>query len=482
MKRNKRPTKKPIKSSSSKTQQKSDFEKAGDLAYKNGDKVRALNAYANALRTTPNRDCKIKLTCVLNGASLQVFNENLKKLILLCIKEPNLQYQDLSQAWYSLLMCDPIFLSLQQLILGKEYCKEKLQQCLKDEFFLQGVSKVIVYDMAFESALIKIRTEITNVTFIKAFDEYCLQTEYVFCNDFPKLELYPIDQKIQSLGISDNSVSRSVRQHYEENPYPRWRYIHRQRPLQRNLTKKHQHLIAGCGTGYGACNTALAYPNIKITAIDLSLASLSYAKKKVRQLNIKNIKFYQADILDLSGLEQKFEVIECSGVLHHMDDPVVGWSELLNKLKYNGRLHIGLYSELGRQDILAARKIISEQSFRADHQGIQSARDYIYQLPKEHAAREVMNRHDFYSLSSCRDLLFHEHEQCFTLLQLKAILEQLNLVFIGFDNLPIDVVQQYKKLFPNDPKLNNLDNWHQFELDNPNIFKSMYQFWCCRKT
>jgi len=93
-----------------------------------------------------------------------------------------------------------------------------------------------------------------------------------------------------------------------------------------------------------------------------------------------------------------------------------------------------------------------------------------------------MNRHDFYSLSSCRDLLFHEHEQCFTLLQLKAILEQLNLVFIGFDNLPIDVVQQYKKLFPNDPKLNNLDNWHQFELDNPNIFKSMYQFWCCRKT
>ena len=37
----------------------------------------------------------------------------------------------------------------------------------------------------------------------------------------------------------------------------------------------------------------------KVTAIDLSSKSIAYAKRKTEELGIKNIEYYQPDILDL---------------------------------------------------------------------------------------------------------------------------------------------------------------------------------------
>ena len=39
---------------------------------------------------------------------------------------------------------------------------------------------------------------------------------------------------------------------------------------------------------------------------------------------IKNIEYLQGDILDLGKLQKKFDLIESSGVLHHMEDPFKG--------------------------------------------------------------------------------------------------------------------------------------------------------------
>ena len=36
----------------------------------------------------------------------------------------------------------------------------------------------------------------------------------------------------------------------------------------------------------------------------------------------------QADILDLHKLNKQFDIIESVGVLHHMNDPLLGWKIL----------------------------------------------------------------------------------------------------------------------------------------------------------
>ena len=111
-----------------------------------------------------------------------------------------------------------------------------------------------------------------------------------------------------------NKVSLKVRNQYEENPYPRWRYCNQLfsidfnkdlnfqiRPNKfsfKNNSKKIDILLAGCGTGKHLISIS-KYENSKILAVDLSLTSLAYAKRKVNEFGYKNIEFLQADILDL---------------------------------------------------------------------------------------------------------------------------------------------------------------------------------------
>jgi len=52
----------------------------------------------------------------------------------------------------------------------------------------------------------------------------------------------------------------------------------------------------------------------------LSLASLGYAARMTERLGISNITYRQADILELGDLDLRFAVVECCGVLHHLDD------------------------------------------------------------------------------------------------------------------------------------------------------------------
>ena len=76
------------------------------------------------------------------------------------------------------------------------------------------------------------------------------------------------------------------------------------------------------------------------------------------------------DILDLPKLNEEFDLIECTGVLHHMKDPSEGLQSLLKILATDGMLKLGFYSELARQDIVEARKIIKSESFEASNEGI----------------------------------------------------------------------------------------------------------------
>src|ERR1039458_9278985 len=57
-----------------------------------------------------------------------------------------------------------------------------------------------------------------------------------------------------------------------------------------------------------------------------------------------------------------------------------------------------------------------------------------------------------------------------------AFLKENYLQFLGF-NLDIRVVEQFRARFPNDKAMNDLKLWHIFEMENPDTFASMYQFW-----
>ena len=295
---------------------------------------------------------------------------------------------------------------------------------------------------------------------------------------------------IKSFDKIIDSVSKKVREQYEEHPYPRWRYTNKNLPSNflfklNNEIKPNKIeysnkfvnpnvLIAGCGTGKHI-TIAERYLNANILGVDLSLASLAYAKRKTEELGFKNIEFLHADILQLKNLNRKFDVIECVGTLHHMKDPLTGLKVLLDLLEPHGFLKLGLYSEIARQHIVKAREFIKKKKFKNTIKDIRNCRELIFNEKKDPLLQKIFHSNDFYSTSSVRDLMFHVKEHRFTIPEISKMLKNLNLEFLGFLNLLIKI--KFSKFFPNDKKNISLDNWNQFEISNPDTFSNMYQFW-----
>ena len=298
---------------------------------------------------------------------------------------------------------------------------------------------------------------------------------------------------ISKLNSITDDVSLAVQNQYEEIPYPRWINTRleakslsiaqlvsktelRLANNENQFSESPQVLIAGCGTGQHSLNTASKFKNSHVTAIDLSLSSLSYAKRKTKELGVTNIDYMQADILDLGMLNKQLDIVESAGVLHHMADPVAGWKVLTDCLKPGGLMRIGLYSELARQDIAKARSVIAEKNISTDKEDMLRFRRKIIQL-NDSLFNSLQNFSDFYSTSELRDLLFHVQEHRFTIPQISKILDELGLAFIGFEFSDKKIKDLYKVTYPQQEALYNLDKWHEFETLSPRFFAGMYQFW-----
>ena len=289
---------------------------------------------------------------------------------------------------------------------------------------------------------------------------------------------------IPALSSIEDEVSVAVREQYEDNPYPRWRSI--TAPALTDEQREHgrgKHiLIAGCGTGQEILNMALHYPEAEmITGIDLSRASLAYGKQKAQALGIENVEFIQADILEAYKLDRGFDLISCSGVLHHMKDPVQGWKTLLQLLKPEGVMKVALYSKIARSFVTQCQQWIEEQGFEATHEGILRFRKVIIDMDDGEPLKKITGPLDFYSTSMCRDLLFHVQEHVYTLPEIQGILEALDLDLLSLNIKQAGVLQAYKTQYPDDAAAKNLENWHIFEQQNPHIFVGMYPLWCGQK-
>ncbi len=278
----------------------------------------------------------------------------------------------------------------------------------------------------------------------------------------------------------DDEVSRAVRQQYEESPYPRWIVASTPAPAgspgrdEAALTPAPDVLIAGCGTGLSTIELTRQIRHARILAIDLSVASLSYAKRRAQELGIAGIEFAQADIMKLESIGRAFDFIDASGVLHHLADPWQGWRILLSLLRPGGTMQVGLYSDLARQNVVAARALIAARGYRPIAEDIRRCREDIVA-----AAEPLLNSltagPDFFTMSECRDLLFHVQEHRITLPAIKSFVTAHNLIFAGFI-LDAATLHRFAARFPGRSALTDLDCWHAFEAEAPNTFAGMYQF------
>jgi SAM-dependent methyltransferase len=299
---------------------------------------------------------------------------------------------------------------------------------------------------------------------------------------------------LPSLTGVGEGVSSAVRDQYEEHPYPRWLSVDRPTPvppLQR-LAQLFPHepiespisdapiriLIAGCGTGRQVAGVRARYSDVEVFGVDLSRSSLAYAARRLCELGLDDVTLAQADILELSGWDVQFDWIECTGVLHHMEDPREGGAVLTALLRPGGVMKIALYSERARSDIVALRDRIRREGWVPTPESIRGFRARL--LAEEAGGAElaagVLEWPDFYFMNECRDLLFHVQEHRFTMEGIGELITVLGLDFMGFEVGP-ETIRRFTERHPAPGDLRSLHLWDQFEVDDPQTFRGMYQFW-----
>jgi SAM-dependent methyltransferase len=136
------------------------------------------------------------------------------------------------------------------------------------------------------------------------------------------------------------------------------------------ILKKDRFYLAdvGCGTGEATCGIAREFPNAVVVGLDINPASLKLARELAQRSRL-NVSFLSANITnDLWGTiqaagvlpeGQAFDVVVSMGVLHHLEDPRVGFAEIRRLVAATGVFMGFIYSRLGRWDDLAVKNILS---------------------------------------------------------------------------------------------------------------------------
>ena len=302
----------------------------------------------------------------------------------------------------------------------------------------------------------------------------------------PREELR-IARELPALAAVRDSTSRAVRAQYEENPYPRWlslppgpdlglaETLARTYPDRIDRGPIEKVLVAGGGTGYEPLLAARQNPSATVLSLDLSRRSLAYGARMARRLGIRNVRFLQGDLLDVHSLDERFDAILASGVLHHMAEPEAGLRALAGVLRPGGAIRVGLYSEHARQLLVTARAVAEAAGRDGSPEGIRGFRRDVVD-GDETELGGLLRSPDFYTVSSCRDLVFHVHERHFTIPTVGDALAATGLRLLGFD-ASREVRARYRRTFPGDPHLRSLESLAEFERAHPEAFAGMYLLW-----
>lgn len=253
------------------------------------------------------------------------------------------------------------------------------------------------------------------------------------------------------------TVSKIIQQQYQEYPYPsrdpesdKSRLIsligstlaeinHWLFKGKESFENNFRVLVAGGGTGDASTFLALQLrnTNAEVVYLDFSQKSMEIAKKRAECWGLKNIRWVCDDILRLPELELgKFDYIDCTGVLHHLESPLTGLKLLKESLNERGGMNIMLYGKYGRsavyqiQDLL---KIVCQKA-KTRKEEIELARQVIASLPKEHPFfhQSPSLLEELKSDEGLYDLCLHKQDVAYTIAEIHKLVEQAGLYFVDF--------------------------------------------------
>jgi SAM-dependent methyltransferase len=196
-------------------------------------------------------------------------------------------------------------------------------------------------------------------------------------------------------------------------------------------------LVAGCGT-VQAAYTAYMNRDDDVVGLDLSEASLAHERFLQERHGLGNLKLFRGDLLEAELLGGRFDLILCTGVLHHMADPAAGLVALRDVLAPGGVMVLMLYGRTVRTGVYMLQDAFRRIGIAQDAAGVAEVRRILAELPKRHYAQDYIRaaaelKHD----SAVVDTFLHPQDRAYTVPELFALVGGAGFKFQNWvDNFP----------------------------------------------
>lgn len=185
-------------------------------------------------------------------------------------------------------------------------------------------------------------------------------------------------------------------------------------------------LVAGGGTGDATIFLAeqLKHTDAHIVHLDMSQASIAIATARARIRGLTNITWLHDSLLNLPKLGlDKFNYINCSGVLHHLSDPDAGFRALRSVLADDGAIGLMLYAATGRTGVYQMQALMrlvnapqADGTALDDARKIANTRDLLPSLPPFNGFKlgEALHHDHKMGDAGVFDLLLHSQDRAYS--------------------------------------------------------------------
>src|SRR3954463_5285408 len=165
---------------------------------------------------------------------------------------------------------------------------------------------------------------------------------------------YAEDEGVLRLRETADARTETVRKFYEAAPFPgyppkdslAWLRARAERSafvrlLDQAIDGDARIVEVGCGTGQ--MSLYLARADRVVVGADLTLASLRLAEAARRRFELPRAAVVHGDLFRPGLKDGAFDVVYCSGVLHHTPDPKAAFARIVRLAKPGGMIVLGLY-------------------------------------------------------------------------------------------------------------------------------------------
>jgi SAM-dependent methyltransferase len=251
----------------------------------------------------------------------------------------------------------------------------------------------------------------------------------------------------------EDTITEAVRKQYEAYSYPppiedaeqflkKWgpltcdpRFAGIQLWPEGRPRKQLRILCAGCGSSQAAL-IALNNPDCAVIGIDLSETSLAHSNRLRDRHGLANLELRQMGLLDVGQLNRAFDLILCTGVLHHLPDPDAGLKALADVLDPPGSMAIMLYGKAARTGVYLVQDILRRLGAGHDAEGLGMARELLKFLPSHHYLFEPTGKlpNDLAQDAGIVDMLLHPQDSAYSVPEVMEFVAAAGLIFFGWSD------------------------------------------------